>query len=740
MDSFFALSGLINAVTSTILGLFVFLKDTKNSVNKTFALFCLSVAAWSYAYMFWPLASDASTALIWFRLLHIGAVFAPITYLHFVTQWLGSYEKHKKIIYVGYAMAITIILFIFTPYFIVDMIPKFSMRYWAVPGVAYHFYLLVFFSYAIYASYLLVGALKKSYGMKREQIKLILIGLVLAFSAGSTNYFLWYNINIPPYLNILVTGYVIITAYAILAHHLFDIRVIIKKTIIYSTLLAFVLATFSLLIFLSVIIFGTREFVINWRYIIPNIIAAIIVAVGFEPLRNWLTRVTDKWLFKGEYDSQKLLNKISQILSSVLDLDEALDSIIQTLVSDMRLECAAAFVLTRDPEKKALSVKRAKGIGYQKEELTLESKNHSIEFFEDYIQAHKKSFNTQKFIEKKEPDYKLTRLIKPEEPRVDSKPIIVEELEKMMEMAAGAQAVVKNTLDELKKLKAAVVFPIIVKNNLVGIILLGNKKSGDIFTETDLNILNVIAGQSASAIEKARFYEEDQLKSEFVSIASHELLTPTSAIEGYLSMILEEDMGKIDKKARGYLEKVYASSKRLANLVKDLLNVSRIEGGRIIIQSVNFDISKMIQDVVSEMMPKAKEKNLQLLAEGIDRTLPQIWADPDRVHQALVNLIGNAIKYTDKGSVRVRTDYSLSVVRVSVIDTGVGIPKEELAHLFEKFYRASNADANGAQGTGLGLYITKNIIELMGGIIQVDSEMGRGSVFSFSLPRAKESK
>ena len=152
------------------------------------------------------------------------------------------------------------------------------------------------------------------------------------------------------------------------------------------------------------------------------------------------------------------------------------------------------------------------------------------------------------------------------------------------------------------------------------------------------------------------------------------------------------------------------------------------------------DIKKLIETVIEEMMPKVAEKKLEIKAEGLDREVPEVWADVDRVHQVLVNLISNAVKYSDKGTITVRADFSMSVVRVSVTDTGIGIAPDEIPHLFEKFYRASNADSGGAQGTGLGLYITKSIVEKMGGIIQLDSELGKGTTVSFSLPRGKEVK
>jgi signal transduction histidine kinase len=568
-------------------------------------------------------------------------------------------------------------------------------------------------------------------GIYKKQITYVIIGLSLtSIFALFTSLVLPWLINITDIYKLGIYSIIfmiIFTTYAILAHRLFDIKVIIRKTAVYSILLAFVLAIYSLVIFIFAQAFGTGETQITARTVVPNLIAAMLIAIGFEPLRRWITDKTDKYLFKGEYKPQDVLNKLSKILSSVLDLDEALSSIISILITEMRIERASAFVLTADLQTKKTVVKRAKCSGFGEEKITLNADNHLISYFEKYISVNKKVMCQAN-------DKNKCETV------VESRPIVAEDMENEIKIGSKVGELEKNTVSELKNMKCELAFPIIVKGNLIGIFVLGAKKSGDIYSDEDLELLKTIANQTAAAIQKARFYEEDQLKSEFVSIASHELLTPTSAIEGYLSMILDEGMGKVDDQARKYLENVYVSSKRLAGLVKDLLNVSRIEGGRIVIQSKNFDIRSMIKQVASEMTPKAKEKQLELVCEGLDRNMPMVWADPERTHQVLINLIGNAIKYTDKGKITVRADFSLSVIRVSVIDNGIGIRSDEIPHLFEKFYRASNSDNNGAQGTGLGLYITRQMVELMGGMIQVNSELGKGSIFSFSLPREKKSE
>lgn len=256
-----------------------------------------------------------------------------------------------------------------------------------------------------------------------------------------------------------------------------------------------------------------------------------------------------------------------------------------------------------------------------------------------------------------------------------------------------------------------------------------------------------------------RLAELDALKTEFVSMASHELLTPISAIQGYLHMILDEKILPLtDPRTEEILRKVHGSSDRLARLVMDLLNVSRIESGRIVMEKQAFDINQVIQIAISELKVKATEKNLKLLWSP--QVHLKVYADKDKIKQVLNNVVGNAIKYTEKGQIEIitlvkknqllgtklegsgnsikRIDQKGDFVAVQIKDSGVGIPKEELGNIFQKFHRIGDWKTRNTQGTGLGLYIAKNIIEMLGGKIWVESEYGHGSIFSFSVPIAKD--
>jgi len=224
----------------------------------------------------------------------------------------------------------------------------------------------------------------------------------------------------------------------------------------------------------------------------------------------------------------------------------------------------------------------------------------------------------------------------------------------------------------------------------------------------------------------------EQMKQELIAIATHELRTPITGIKGYLDMILEGDTGKLGPDTQETIEEVVKINQRLADLVDDLLNVGRIEQGRIEIKPVAMDLDKLITEVIGELSIQAKDKKLEL--KYPKAIVPQVKADPDRVRQILINLIGNAIKYTPNGSVEASATKVGNDVVTAVKDTGLGMDKEAQKRLFEKFYRVKNEQTRQITGTGLGLWITKKLVEMMGGEITIQSEEGKGSTFTFSLP------
>ena len=228
----------------------------------------------------------------------------------------------------------------------------------------------------------------------------------------------------------------------------------------------------------------------------------------------------------------------------------------------------------------------------------------------------------------------------------------------------------------------------------------------------------------------------DRQKNEFISMAAHELRAPMTAIKGYISMVTQGDAGEISEKARGFLADVNTINDRLIRLVNNMLNVQRIEEGRMVFQLETEELSHVVRAVYSQFIPEAERKGLNYSLKTPKQIRDRVNVDPDRIHEVIANLISNAIKYTDKGSVVVRlVQPSKKSVRFEVEDTGQGISKEEQEKLFQKFYRVET-NVGKTTGTGLGLYISRLLIERFNGKIGLESEFSKGSTFWFEVPLA----
>ncbi len=313
-------------------------------------------------------------------------------------------------------------------------------------------------------------------------------------------------------------------------------------------------------------------------------------------------------------------------------------------------------------------------------------------------------------------------------------------------------------VQEIVGIKVSVVYPLISQGKPIGVLIFSMKKDYSQVSEEEKDVLEGFKDLVALAVQRSIFFNSlhktsqdlqeansklqqlDKLKDDFVSVASHELRTPMTAIRSYVWMALHKSDIPLSQKLERYLYRTLVSTERLINLVNDMLNVSRIESGRIEITPKAFDIVALVKEVIEEVKAKSDEKRLQLVV--MEHRLPQVFADADKVHQILLNLIGNSLKFTYPGG-SITTDFFTDgkMVEISIKDNGSGIAPDDLNKLFHKFARLDNSyvSISTSGGTGLGLYISKTLIELMHGKIWVKSDgVDKGSTFCFSLPIASE--
>jgi len=231
----------------------------------------------------------------------------------------------------------------------------------------------------------------------------------------------------------------------------------------------------------------------------------------------------------------------------------------------------------------------------------------------------------------------------------------------------------------------------------------------------------------------------ERMKTEFVSLSAHQLRTPLSAIKWTFRMLLDGDLGKITKEQRDFIEKTYRANERMINLINDLLDVTRIEEGRYLYKPVLTDFEPVVQFAVNSYREEAGKKNIKLEFKKPKKKLPKIILDVEKMKLTIQNLLDNAVKYTPAGGrVIVSLKLGKKEIEFSIKDTGVGISKEQQERVFTKFFRGANIMRMETEGTGLGLFIAKNIIEAHGGKIWFESKEGKGTTFYFTLPSEEE--
>lgn len=297
----------------------------------------------------------------------------------------------------------------------------------------------------------------------------------------------------------------------------------------------------------------------------------------------------------------------------------------------------------------------------------------------------------------------------------------------------------EQTLAELVHLTSLYILPLRIRAKQRGILLSGLNDPYRQLSKEDREFLEIVANFISTTIEGLQIEERqiaiDALKSDFVSIASHQLRTPLSVIKWILKLFIDGDLGDVSAEQKEFLEKAYVSNQRMINLVNDLLDVSRIEEGRFGYHFTSLDLALLLKEILNEYKVLIAKNGTELATNVESSGAVIIQADRERLSLLFNNLIDNAVKFTPrKGQIRVMLSKEEDTVTIEIADTGIGIGEADKERLFSKFFRAENARQMQTEGTGLGLFIAKNIIEKHRGSIHVDSTLSKGTVVTCVLP------
>lgn len=759
----------ITAFSNFCLGLLTYLKNPKSITNKLFCVLSVILAAWTIVNYFSLHSSSPEMTLFWIKM--VLAIVTPMWTVLFLLALVFPNDQLKinkffLFILVIYTLITSIVAL--SPYMFTGIkVSENNIQPIPGPGIILHAILAI--GSLILTTIILVKKYVKSYGREKNQLKFFLVGISSSFTLLIITNFILVNVfhntslvPLGPLFTLILVGSI---SYAIVKHRFLDISLIVARAVAYALILLIIGGFYSVYAF----IFGSVVFSISVSPAQLLFFGSItlVAALTFQPLKRVIEEVTDSIFYKGYYDPQELLKSLSSIMATTLELQLLTLRILDEVTQTMRIRRSVFVLLSKDEKQ--------------------------IEYTE-YEAYDQKPIFERKDIEPFIQDKRITNFDDLEEGEIK---------------------------ELMRKLNISVALRLSVKGQKIGVLFLGEKSSGDIYSEQDIDVLEILAPQLSIAIQNAREYEEikrfnitlkeevdkatkelkdaneklkelDKLKDEFVSIASHELRTPMTVIKSYVWTIQNDKTLKLNDKQKTYLDRTYQSVERLIKLVNDMLNVSRIESGRILIEPKPTDIVKLAEDVIAEMSQKAKEQKINLFLEK-KQNLPNVLIDPDKTKEILINLVGNSLKFTPEGgkiTVRIEimdkeargadkifagttreddlmekkspiplasqenfvSDLSASHltghraaskyesptehILVSVSDTGIGISKENLPKLFQKFgiVGTDYLEKLSTQGTGLGLYISKSIVELMGGKMWAESEgQNKGSTFSFTL-------
>jgi signal transduction histidine kinase len=559
----------------------------------------------------------------------------------------------------------------------------------------YPLLLVMFGVFPAVGNVIVVGNYKELSPLARNQYKYILVATLLAFIGGSTTYLLAFNINFYPHTNFLVSIYPVIIAYAIVKHRLMDITFVLKKGVTYAY------ASFLLLVPLCfLVIYGQQVafHAVNYPFSIFILSVIIASAYFFPKVKVRAEKTVEQLIFKNKYDYRKTISDLSRAMVSILNTEDLCKKIITTTTDAMVVEKAFIYIL----DEAEGFYKLCDSMNIPQEKMV--SNYHKEDPFFKWTERHKVIF-------------------------------IREELERY---TTDAEALAM--AEKMKQMESEICIPLITKEKLLGVISLGMKGKGEMYTHEDLELLTTLSNQATIAIENAKLYEDlsntkvqmqraDRLASLGTLTAglAHEIRNPLVAIKTFTQLLPERFD---DDEFRNHFLSVTAGEvDRISSLVTELLEFSRPSQPNLNKEDLNKIVEKMLLLVTTE----SHKKNLQVVKDFHDY-LPPVVLDKEQLKQVFLNILLNAIDATpENGVVTVGTKLMKrnghqDCVQIIIHDTGKGIPHEDLDRIFTPFFTTKH------QGSGLGLAISHQIVQEHNGTIEVESDENRGTSFFVTLP------
>jgi len=699
---------IVIVIINVILGIFVFINNPKSATNWILGILFWVTSAW-LVILYVSLKQSNPTTLLWIRLsLFLGAPQAALFYLLAKTLPKEKLPFRNSTLTLIIIATVIVMLDAVSPYAFTHLQtnPGGTPQPQVGPGMA------IFAIFAITCSSLavliLIKRLKKSIGKEKQQLLLLTYGILLMLGLIIGTILIpvvIFQVNtfvaFAPLYALIFLG---TTTYAIVKHQLLDVRVVVARSVAYVLLLISLSVLYSLLAFeVGGLFFHSASVSASQQYF--NVAVAILLAFTFQPLRRFFEKGTDRIFYRDKYDPQALVNSVGRVLAAEIELPKLAQGVMSLLSTNLRVGHVDILVLQGDT------------IYYE-----------AGAYFTGHL------------------------------------PAVAHDLMRLGENTLVADELAEGDQKEILRRYNVSVFTVLKTHaERTGYLLFSDKRNGDIYNNADLRVINIVADELAIAVQNAKSYSQiqhfnqtlqqritqataelreanahlqqlDEVKDEFMSMAAHQLGTPLTVIDGYISMVSGNIYGPLTPRQREPLDKALHRVRLLKRLVADFLNISRIEAGRFFLDVAPTDLNKVVPEEVDMLAERAREKEATVHYVAPSTPLPMITIDEQKTRQAIMNLIDNAIYYTPKGHVTVSLSATEHEAIFKVVDDGIGVPKEAQKKLFSKFFRAGNAKKERPNGTGIGLFLVQQMVEVQGGKIIFSSVEGKGSTFGFSLP------
>lgn len=665
----------------------------KNSLHRIWALVNIAVGLWGVGAFFLGRISDSNLSLFVWRIAHIPIIFIPIFMLH-LTYKLCNLSS-KKLLYFSYIQGIIFsILAIVSNLFIPSVRFVFNSFYYDIAGPLFYYFFAIWLFLVSYIHYQLFITFRHSQGKLKTQILYFFLGAGVGFSGGITNFFPAMGINLYPFGNFTIPLYCVIVTYALLRHQLADIEVVIKKSLVFAGMFAFV---FGVVVVMAMLV---AQFLGGANNLLALAISALIITFTMRPIETWLVNVTDRFLFQKKYEYKQVLKAFIEEVITELNLDQVVNSTLKLLDETLHPYAEAIFIFNKVDDKYQLY--NAQG---------LDDKNISFSS-----------------------DSKLVTFLKK-----TRSPVLIKQINDFS--SANSEI-----LPEMSQLKAVLVLPLMLHDDLVGFISLGHKKSDEEYTKDDLDVLLDLARTESIAVGNAQLLTDAAQSERRAAIGTmaaginHEIGNPLNIMSARIQLFKlarqkgifrDKTVDEVLNQAEEALNECLEQLGRISEITRKLSNFAKPSKE---FKPVLVNISEEIEETLGIVGHDLELGRLKI-EKDIPHGLPRILADKREMQQIFFNIIRNAGQAIDgAGIITIRAFLnSDNKVKIEIQDTGKGISEDKKKRIFEPFFTTKGAN----KGTGLGLSIVRQLVWRNKGEISFKSEAGMGTTFILEFPKGE---